>query len=311
MFGKLRKLKWDAMEAQAGQVEKARLKCTAACKAGAWLDAPPCKALDLKLTNQEFRSRVGRRLGHQLCEECACPFCFGVMDRWGIHAEACTAGGDKTLGHHILRNDLYVHAKRGAAAPILEAAGVLNTLGIAEAQGGNQARGDGRRNLERPADVLLCRGQDIRIGVAGRGDGRVALDVVVVCPQAASHLASAVGERLGAAEEYVRTKCGRQQTEERCRREGVVFQPMIFESLGGVSGEAERVIKSLNKAVAENTDTSESEVATLFWQRLAIDIQRSAHRAFTRRLRHGSFEGDGYMVANMVLAGMLEMPEGI
>ena len=39
---------------------------------------------------------------------------------------------------------------------------------------------------------------------------------------------------------------------------------LIFESLGGVSGEAERVIKSLNKAVAENTDTSESEVATLF-----------------------------------------------
>ena len=66
--------------------------------------------------------------------------------------------------------------------------------------GGQRARREGGRNLERPADVLLCRGQDIRVGVAARGDGRVALDVGVVCPQAPSHLASAVVEALGAAQ---------------------------------------------------------------------------------------------------------------
>jgi hypothetical protein len=263
------------MKDTAGQLEKARLEATSASKSGTWLDAPPSKPLDLKLTNPEFRSRVGRRLGQELCEEGACPFCFGVMDRWGIHAESCTAGGDKTVGHHILRNDLYAHAKKGNTFPVLEAAGILTTLGVDENRGGAvgpRARREGGRNLERPADVLLCRGQDIRVGVAARGDGRVALDVGVVCPQAPSHLVSAVAEALGAAEEYVRTKCGRQNTEERCRNAGVVFQPMIFESLGGVSKEAELVIKSINKAVAENTDTSETEVATHFWQRLAIDI---------------------------------------
>ena len=86
---------------------------------------------------------------------------------------------------------------------------------------------------------------------------------------------------------------------------------MIFESLGGVSKEAVRVIKSLNKAVAENTDTSESEVATLFWQRLAIDIQRSAHRAFARRLRQGSSEGSSQVMENLGLGGLLQMPEGL
>ena len=86
---------------------------------------------------------------------------------------------------------------------------------------------------------------------------------------------------------------------------------MIFESLGGVSEEAVRVIKSLNKAVAENTDTSESEVATLFWQRLSIDIQRSSHRAFSRRLRQGGLENGGQVAANLELGGLLEMPEGI
>ena len=53
--------------------------------------------------------------------------------------------------------------------------------------------------------------------------------------------------------------------EQRCREAGVIFQPMIFESFGGVSSEAERVLKSLNKAVAVNTDTSEQVVATQFW----------------------------------------------
>ena len=236
------------------------------------------------------------------------------MDRWGIHPESCTEGGDKTVCHNIVRNDLYAHAKRGAAAPILEAAGILNTLGIEENRGadaGGRLRREGVGNLERPADVLLCRGQDIRVGVAARGDGRIALDVGVVCPQAPSHLASAVVESLGAAEEYVRTKCGREQTEERCRRAGVIFQPMIFESLGGGSGEAERVIKSLNKAVAENTDTSESEVATLFWQRLSIDIQRSSHRALVRRLRQGDLENGNHLFTNLGLGGLLEMPGGI
>jgi len=86
---------------------------------------------------------------------------------------------------------------------------------------------------------------------------------------------------------------------------------MIFESLGGVSGEAERVIKSLNKAVAENTDTSETEVATHFWHRLSIDIQRSGHRAFSRRVRQADGEGNSNWVANLSLGGLLEMPVGM
>ena len=59
---------------------------------------------------------------------------------------------------------------------------------------------------------------------------------------------------------------------------------MIFDSLGGVSSEADRVIKSLNQAVADNTDSPIGEIATRFWQRISIDMQRAGHRAFSRRL---------------------------
>ena len=148
--------------------------------------------------------------------------------------------------------------------PILEAAGVLEVLGVGGDSVGQTRSHRAGTVRERPADVLLCREQDLRTGTGAVVQGRVALDVGVVCPQAAGHLRRAAAERLGAAEGYVKYKCGLRNVEERCRAVGVTFQPKIFESLGGVSAEAERVIKCLDKAVADNTDAPETEVATLF-----------------------------------------------
>ena len=206
------------------------------------------------------------------------------------------SGGDKTAAHHCTRHRLYTHARAAGTVPVLEAADVLNVLGIPGAEGEGVGGGN-VRSRERPADVLLCRAQDVRVGSAGGvAVGRIALDVGIVCPQAAVHLASAQ-ESLGAAEAYTRTKCDRAQMAERCRVAGVVFQPMIFESLGGVSVEAEGVIKSLNRMVAENQDTPYGEVATRFWQRLSIDLQRAGHRVFSRRVARGQdLEGNGVNV---------------
>ena len=44
------------------------------------------------MSNAEVRSRVSLRLGKGICEEGPCPLCFGVMDKWGVHAESCMAG---------------------------------------------------------------------------------------------------------------------------------------------------------------------------------------------------------------------------
>ena len=72
----------------------------------------------------------------------------------------------------------------------------------------------------------------------------MALDVGIVCAQAASHIAGAAGEVCGAAEDYVRTKCSRADVERRCREVCVFFQPLIFESIGGISVEAEVLSKA-------------------------------------------------------------------
>ena len=81
---------------------------------------------------------------------------------------------------------------------------------------------------ERPADVLLCRPEDINVGGRGGGQGKIALDVGIICPQAAGHMDIASREVLGAAEEYARSKCERRDMAERCRAAGVVFQPKLY-----------------------------------------------------------------------------------
>ena len=165
-------------------------------------------------------------------------------------------------------------------APRLEACGVTRLLGLE----------DDRDGQIRPADVLLCRAQDVHTGV-GAGAGRVALDVGIICPQAAGHLDNTARGSLGAAEEYAKAKCARGEIERRCRDAGVVFQLMIFEFTGEVSAEAERVVKCLNKAVAGNFDASEVVVATRFWQRIGVDVLRGSCRAFQRRLVNRDVEG--------------------
>ena len=236
---------------------------------------PPSGALDFRLTNEEVQSRVGRRLGVELNDEIACPLCMQVMNNWGAHAEACTCGGDKTMGHNVVRDDLDKQAQAARVAPELEAANAL-VSGAAQERSGDAAS-DSRR---RPADVLLCRAQDVRTGRVGdSGRAKAALDVGVVCPQAAGHIVEAAGRALGAAEEYAIGKCGRDEMERKCAEAGVVYQPMLFESTGGVASKAKIVIKCLNRAVANNTNVSYSDVAQRFWQRLSIDIQRSGHRA--------------------------------
>ena len=80
-------------------------------------------------------------------------------------------------------------------------------------------------------------------------------------------------------------KCRYDDTERKCTEKRIIYQPMVFESSGGVASETEKVIKSINRAVAENTETPYGDVAHYFWQRLSVDIQRAGHRAYARRAR--------------------------
>ena len=79
--------------------DTARLQSLRAKSAGAYLDGTPSNEGGALLIGEEFRSRAGRRLGVQLCEEGMCSLCGQVMDRFGAHAEGCMCGGDAARRH--------------------------------------------------------------------------------------------------------------------------------------------------------------------------------------------------------------------
>ena len=89
MMAVFNKTRRDAMVAAAGIWDKARLEATSAPHAGSAPEALPSVALDTQLTNAEVQYGVGRRLGVEICEQSPCPFCLGVMDKWGAHCESC------------------------------------------------------------------------------------------------------------------------------------------------------------------------------------------------------------------------------
>ena len=90
-----------------------------------------------------------------------------------------------------------------------------------------------------------------------------------------------------------------------CEAAGIEYQPLIFESFGGIETKAEQVLKSLSRLVADNTHTPYGEVAQRLWQRISVDLQRAAHRAFARRA------GGKGVCLRTGAEGLLEATEGL
>jgi hypothetical protein len=261
----------------AGAWDSARLNSLQGPPAGAWLNGVPCSSLGTKLTSEEFRSRICRRLGAEINDQFACPLCYQTMDKFGSHAEECMCGGDAVNRHNDINHTIYKQAIKAGTRPELEKSKVLG--------GAINERDLGRR---RPADTLLQNGVGVSTGKT-RGFTRVALDVGFVNPQGQSHMRDASGSVLGAAKQYTQQKRDRNSTDRLCAEAGIEYQPVVFETFGGVAQEARDTLRSLNRVVAANTNTPISEVANGFWQRVSVDIQKANHRAWAKRV--GAMQG--------------------
>ena len=113
---------------------------------------------------------------------------------------------------------------------------------------------------------------------------KVALDVGVVNPQAACHISDAAEAVLGSATAYTQKKRDDNDTDALCDAVGIDYQPIVWESFGGLSEEGQKTLKSINRLVAVNTNTPTSEVAQRFWQKMSVDMQKANHRAFVKRV---------------------------
>ena len=79
---------------------------------------------------------------------------------------------------------------------------------------------------------------------------------------------------MEAAKQYTQQKRYRNNTDQLCAEAGVEYQPLVFETFGGLADEARDTLRSLNRVIASNTNTPKPEVANRFWQRISVDTKR-------------------------------------
>ena len=162
------------------------------------------------------------------------------------HAISCASQGERISRHNHLRDAIYHMAVSASLGPTREDRALLPGV------------------EQRPADVLIplwAGGQDC------------ALDITVVSPfqqQALQRASEEPGYALKMRYDQKWRKYG-----ELCRAEGIVFEPLPVETVGGWGDSAVIVLKKLGQALARASCQDEAEVVRHMFGRLSILLQKS------------------------------------
>jgi hypothetical protein len=181
-----------------------------------WLLAPPIAGLGLALSSVEFRAALKFRLGIPLyAEPFPCPVvsnagleCGIEMDVFGDHAICCCHGTSYLFRHNNVR-DILGHSARAAG---------LSAVVIEQK---NQIDGSN----EKPGDITVQQYH--------RGFTSSAFDVTVSHPLQKRYIEVAMEEGGVAAQDAHDRKL--QKSLAVCRKEGIQFVPLAWESLGGAT----------------------------------------------------------------------------
>ena len=95
--------RWDSPYSNADTPQTAaRLLAASSKESGAWLNALPCSALGLRMSNDTVRIATGLRLGTPLCQPHICVQCNREVSSLGLHGLSCL----KSQGRHSRHFDL-------------------------------------------------------------------------------------------------------------------------------------------------------------------------------------------------------------
>ena len=108
------------------------------------------------------------------------------------------------------------------------------------------------------------------------------MDFAVVSPFKVGEFQVAAEKAQGIASSYAQTKCSHHATQEQCRAQGIGFEPVVFEMLGGLEVEAVRLCESLCQAVDRKIQQVLGLTRLRLMSRISIDIQRHVHRCCER-----------------------------
>ncbi len=269
----------NAWIARVSRIKRISLEAYSQPWADGWLRGCPSDNLDTCLSNGAFRDAVKMRLCMQMFNgDGHCPLCRMVIGIHGHHVFACMCGGDKVLEHNEIRNEVHRVAKVAGAQPELEAGGLLGGLGWPGVAG------------RRPADTLLVAARGVR-GTSRRAFARVAFDFAVTSPFSPYVLRLSSESGLAAAQQYASYKRRHLNTQEMCEAAGIGFEPIVFESTGGLEPEAVGVLNSLLAMVADASGKAFATEKERLMQRVSLILVRSHHRALCRR--RGGVAGGG------------------
>jgi hypothetical protein len=194
---------------------------------------------DSVFPNSVFTTSVKQQLGVATNTEDAgslCKFCGTVRDFYGIHDQSCTCGGDINIRHNEVRDLIHGFAQRGQCRPVLERVGLLAEPGVL-------------LDMRRPADVLIE--QALSNSPDTSAYARLALDVKVINSLGTSHIDATRADPLVAMEAYHDKALAHQQTEARCRHQGITYVPMVFTAQGGMAKRAEAVLHQIAEKMAK------------------------------------------------------------
>ena len=194
--------------------------------------------------------------------------------------------------HNEIRNTTHREAAKANMRPELEKQGLLCDLGWPELAG------------RRPADTLLVGGASLAV-TSRRRFPRVALDFAVVSPFAIGAIRESAKEQLATAKAYTEAKRQYKDTQRLCEEADLGFEPIVFETTGGLEPGGQKVLESILAEVAKATGQERSAVVKKVKGRISIDLCRAQHRALRRR-RIGNEPSEAFHAASVAERAAVE-----
>ena len=192
--------------------------------AGAWTTVLPS---GLHFLSSEFVSCTRYWLGIPLTDlGLDCPICLRPSDPYGDHAVACGGNGERISRHNSLRDILYSAAQSAALSPRREVPSLVPG------------------SVSRPADIFI---PSWSLGQPA------AMDVTVISPLQQLTLDRSASDR-GYALLFAEERKNIVHFED-CRRNGIIFQPLAMETLGGWSQRAVTVLRSIGRHLGGSRST--------------------------------------------------------
>ena len=262
--------------------EKQRLLRVARPHASSFVTAVPSEedGKDCLLKPRQYRIAVAYRLGIPvLNNEIPCPLCMQPINIHGDHATCCTKNGDLVTRHNAIRNLVHSIASDGLLQPQLEKQGIL-----------------GPTTGRRPGDVTI---PDWK-----HGNG-LAIDVAVTSPLTQTSL-----RLVNPCEDYSQTQKHRKYD---VSFEGTdyYFCALVFETLGSVNAEGEKVLRQLFTFASKKLGREFSSYCSRAWARVSCCLQRSIAQEILSRIDGVSAESELPSESFAVVSGKPSVGESV